>query len=649
MSRGLLSSAGLVLALVLVLALNVLAGNGLRTAQVDLTQDKLFTLSDGSRRILGSLAEPITLRFYFSETLANGAPQIKRYGLRVREMIEEYAAVADGMIRLEIIDPEPFTDEEDDAVRNGLQALPVSSTDNLYFGLIGTNTVDDRQVIKYFAQQKEPFLEYELTRFVYNLTDPKRPVVGLITTQQMNADVSPMMTMGGQGPQPWAIVPQIRETLELKQIYPTDEAIPEDVDVLLIVHPGKLSDKLLYAIDQFVLAGGRAIVAVDPFSEVALAFRRQPQGRGQGVEDTSELERLLNAWGVTVDNTKFVGDWRHAQQVNVGIPGKVKIKRYLAWLALGPDGHNPDDVAMSDLGPINVASPGHIAKREGATTTLTPLLTSSAESMLFDVALIRLGPNPQNLLDNFKPDERRYVIGARLSGPVASAFPDGAPKPAEAEPKAEGESKPETAKKAPAAKPHLAKSTADINIIVFADSDFVFDQFWVRQQDFFGQKLFVATASNADMLVNALDNLAGSADLIGLRSRGKSERRFEVMSELRRRAEKKYLEREKALAENLKATQKRLNDLQGKASAGGGALLSGQQQQEIEKARGEIQKTRRALRDVQHELNKDIDLLETELKFANIGLVPILIGFLALVLALVRGQRRKALVRKRQS
>jgi ABC-type uncharacterized transport system involved in gliding motility auxiliary subunit len=652
--------AGIVLAGILVLALNVLAGNTLRTARLDLTQDSLFTFSDGSLRILQSLEEPITLRFYFSETLANGVPQIKRYGQRVKEMVEEYAAVAEGKIRLEVIDPVPFTDAEDDAVRNGLQALPVSASDNLYFGLVGTNTVDDREVVKYFAQEKEQFLEYELTRLVYNLSNPKRPVVGLLTSHLMNADVPPMLTVAGQGPQQWAIVPQIRETLELKTVYPRDEKIPDDIDILLIVHPGKLTDRMLYAIDQFVLGGGRAIVAVDPFSEVALAFRRQPQGAG--IQDSSELEKLLNAWGATVAADKFAGDWRLARNVNVGIPGKVKIMRYLAWMAMGPDNYNLEDVAMSGLGPINMASPGHIAKRDGATTTLTPLLTTSAESMLFDVALIRLGPNPQNLLDNFKPNEQRFVVAARLSGPTASAFPDGVPKPVEE--KKEAESKTEAEKAdgeksgddkagkdaaAPEAKPHLAKSAKDINVIVLADSDFLFDQFWVRQQNFFGEQVFVATAANADLVINALDHLAGSADLVGLRSRGKSERRFQVMSELRLEAEKKYLEREKQLADKLKETKKRLNDLQGKASAGGGALLSSQQEAEIDKARAEIRKTRRALRDVQHDLNKDIDRLETRIKFANIGLVPVLIGLLALVLAVVRQRRRQALARRPQA
>ena len=646
MQRGLITSGSLILAVILVLALNVLANNSVRSARLDLTEDKLFTLSRGSINVVQGLQEPITLRLYFSETLANQLPQLKRYGARVRETIEEFASIADGKIRLEVIDPEPFSDAEDDAVRNGLQALPVSGTDNLYFGLVGTNTVDDRQVIKYFQQAKEAFLEYDLTRMIYNLSDPKRPMVGIITAHQMNVDISPMLTLGGRGPQQWAIVPQIRETFDLKQIEASDEKIPDDVDILFIAHPGTLSEKLLYAIDQFVLKGGRAIVVVDPFSEVALAFRQQPQPGGLQVPDHSELPKLLQAWGVVVEEKKFVGDWRHAQKVNVGRPGKVKVMAYLAWQSLDAGNYNLEDVVMSGLGPIRIASAGAIKKLDSGTTELTPLLTGSAESMLFDVELIRLGPNPQNLLDNYKPDTEAYVLAARVSGPVKSAFPDGPPKDEKAAAGQQATAAAETTKdatdEAAETPPHLAESQSDINVIVIADSDFLFDQFWVREQNFYGQKLFVATAANADMIINALDNLAGSDDLIGLRSRGKSERRFEVMSDLRRAAEKDFLARERELAETLKKTQERLNDLQGKTSAGGGALLSTQQQEEIEKARDEILITRKALRDVQHDLNKDIERLETELKFANIGLVPVLIGLIALILVLLRYRRRRA-------
>ena len=260
MNRSVTAVIGVILAVVLFVAVNVFANNALRNARLDLTGDGLYTLSDGSRAILGSIEEPIHLRLYFSEKLANDVPQFKAYGTRVRELLEEYANLSGGKLRLEVIDPEPFTDTEDEAVRAGMQAVPLPNGDSLYFGLVGRNTTDDEQSIPFFSQDKEQFLEYDLTRLIYNLTDPDRPVVGLITGHQMNADVTRLMRLSGQGRQPWAIVDVMREIFELKLIDLAEGPVPDDVDVLLLVHPTGLDDLALYRIDQFVLGGGNAVV-----------------------------------------------------------------------------------------------------------------------------------------------------------------------------------------------------------------------------------------------------------------------------------------------------------------------------------------------------------------------------------------------------
>lgn len=635
MSKGALSILGVVLAAVLALAVNMLAFNGLRSARLDLTQDRLYTLSDGSRRVLQSIEEPITLRFYFSEKLATQTPQINAYGQRVREMLEEFENIAGGKLRLETIDPEPFTEAEDDATRAGLQPVPIDSTQNLWFGLVGVNAVKDRETVPYFSQEKEQFLEYDLTRLVYNLSDPTKPVVGLVTQHQMNADVSPLMQFSGRAPQPWAIVGYLRENFELKSIDPSVGEIPDEVKVLLVVHPAALPPSMLYAIDQFVLRGGKAVVYVDPLSEVAVAFRQQAM-----TPDASNPKQLLAAWGLALEEGKVVGDWQAAQQVNVGMAGAPKVMRYLPWLELRGERVSREDVVTGDLGSIAVASAGSLVKLDGAATEVVPLLTSSAESALFDADELRGGPDPQRLIQQFKPADRTFVIAARVSGPAKSAFPDGppkeekkgdegvAPKPASAEPEAP-------------AKPHLAESQQPINVIVVADTDLLYDQFWVRTQELFGQRVLVPTAANADMALNALDNLSGSADLIGLRSRGKSTRPFEVVDALRRGAEQQFLEQERMLNEKLAETQKKIQELQGKAQAGGGALLTPEQQAEIESAREEVLKTRQELRAVQRELNKDIEKLEARVKFANIGLIPLAVAILALALALVRRQRRR--------
>ncbi len=626
MGKGLMGIFALLLAAVLTIALNVIAANGFRSARVDLTADKLYALNAGSLNVLETLEEPVTLRFYFSEGAANQVPQIKRYGQRVREMLEQYALIAEGRINLEIVDPVPFTEAEDDAVRNGLGTVPITADENLYFGLVATNTVDDREVISFFQQEKEAFLEYDLTRLIYNLSDPKKPKVGLITAHQMNQDVSPLLTFGGQGPQQWAIVPQLRALFDLVTVDLEKAVIGDDIDLLLIVHPPKLSERVLYAVDQFVLHGGRVVVMVDPFSEVGTAFRNQQrQAGGPPVPDSSDLQPLLAAWGVDFTGGRFVGDWDYAQRVNMGsgAGGAAKPVRYLSWLALQPNTYDTDDIVMGGLGPVVVASAGHLSKREGAASEFRPLIRTGAESMLFESNFLRAGPNPRNLIEAFKATDESYVVAARVSGPVATAFPDGAP---------EG---------ATAAKPHLTEASRPANLVIIADSDMVFDQFWVREQSLGGKRLFVQTSANADLMINALDHLAGSEDLISLRSRGKSERRFEVLAALRREAERAFLDQEKALADKLTKTRERLVELQAKARPGAGNLISKEQQAEIDKAEQVIQQTRRELRDVQHDLNKDIDSLETRLKFANIGGVPVLIGLLALVLAGMRASRRR--------
>jgi ABC-type uncharacterized transport system involved in gliding motility auxiliary subunit len=635
MGKGALSLLGLALAAVLALAVNVIAFNGLRSARLDLTEDRLYTLSEGSRRVLEQIEEPVTLRFYFSQKLATQAPQINAYGQRVREMLEEFENVAGGRLRLEVIDPEPFTEAEDDAQRAGLQPLPLDSTQNIWFGLVGVNAVKDRETIPFFSQEKEQFLEYDLTRLVYNLSDPQKPVVGLITQHQMHADVSPLMQFSGRAPQPWAIVGFLRENFELKSVDPAAGAIPEDVKLLLVVHPASLPAKTLYAIDQFVLRGGKAIVYVDPMSEVAVAFRQQSM-----TPSASNPKALLAAWGVAMEEAKVVADWQTAQQVNVGMQGQPKIVRYLPWLELRGPLVNRDDVVTGELGAVTVASAGSIVKLEGATTEVTPLLTSSPQAALLDADELLGGPNPERLIEQFKPADRSFVLAARISGPARSAFPEGPPKE---EKKGDEGAAPAPASAAPQAegKPHLAESQGPINVIVIADTDMLYDQFWLRTQDLFGQRLMVPTAANGDLALNALDNLSGSADLIGLRSRGKSTRPFEVVDSLRRAAEQQFLEQERQLNEKLAETQKRIQELQGRAEGAGGALLTPEQQEEIERAREEVLKTRQELRAVQRELNKDIELLEARVKFANIGLVPILVALVALTLALVRMQRRR--------
>jgi len=630
MNRSTTAVFSLILAAVLFFCVNIFSSNIFHSARLDLTQEGLYTLSTGSVRILSEIPEPIRLRFYYSEKVAVQLPNMKSYGLRVRELLEEYVIRSDGKVKLEVIDPEPFTEAEDDAVRFGLQGAPVGTGENMYFGLVATNTVDDRQIIPFFNQENEAFLEYDMTRMIYNLSDPKKPTVGLITGLKMNADASPMLRFGG-GPQPWAIVAAIRELFDLRTVDVSQGVIPKDLDILLIAHPLGLNDQSLYAIDQFVMRGGRALIFVDPYSEVTARSRRRGQSPGENFT-SSDVNKLLKPWGVTVAKDHVIADYQAAQQVNTGQGTSQRIIRYLVWLQMAAENLNPSDVVTSNLGPMIFANAGTIRSLKNSTTKLTPLITTSKQAMRMDANIIRFGPAPDRLLELFKADGKSHMIAARLSGSVKSAFPDGPPK-------SKGGKQDKTAQLDNGE--HLTQSSKDISLIVVADSDLLHDQFWLRKQNLFGQSSIVPISANADFLINALDNLSGSTDLINLRSRGKSDRPFTIIQAMRLDAERKFLAEERKLKKTLAKGKERIAELETRAKTTVGSLLTPEQQLEIKNMRGELFKTRKQLRDVQHNLNRDIERLESNIKFINVGLMPLVVAVIATVLATIGIRRRR--------
>lgn len=632
-SKALLTGTGLIAAFALFFGFNILVNNGLRDARIDLTEARLYTLSDGTRNVLKGIPEPITLRFFFSDKLAGNAPQLKQYGNRVRELLERYAALAGGRIRLEVIDPEPFTEAEDRAVQAGLQGAQLPGG-QLYFGLVGTNALDQQQSIPFFQSDKEQFLEYDLTKLVYSLSNPTKPTVGILGALPLEYGPGGMMAaMRGQA-QPYLILEQIKQFFQVKML---DPAKPEEIDdklaTLILAHPKDLSPQAQYAIDQYVLKGGRLIVFADPYSETMAAMPNPMTGRPMpGGDQSSLLPELFKAWGIEVEAGKFVADLALAQRVQTGRSGPAAVVDYVPWLAIPGERLNRDDVVTSELTQINAASMGSIRKLDGATTTLTPLITSSNQAMLMDTKDLDGDPNPQALAEKFKPTGETYTLAARISGTVKSAFPNGAP---------QAEKKDGDAAAAPkAAAPHVVESAKPINVLLVADADLLDDRFWVRSQQMMGQNMYVPIAANADLLVNAIDNMSGSGDLIGLRSRGRSQRPFEVIDNMRRQAEQQFLARQKALEQKLETTQKQLADLQSKAQDQSNALLSAEQEAAMTTFRDDLLSTRRELRGVQRELNRDIESLQVLVKFINIGLMPLLAALVAVGLAIVWRQRR---------
>lgn len=612
MNKLLTNTTGLILAGLLFIAAIVLVNSTVTGLRLDLTEEKLFTLSEGTVNIVRNLEEPVQLRFYFSQKELTGFPNMLNYGIRVRDLLEEYASKSNGNLELLIINPEPFSEEEDEAVAYGLQSIPVNAAgDRAYVGLVGVNSTDDEEIIPIFQAEKEASLEYDISKLIFGLANPKKPVIGIMSTL-------PMASTDPQQPN-WVIVERLQEFFELEEVGIKTEDISKDIDVLMIVHPKSLSDKTLYAIDQYLLHGGKAMVFVDPLSEGDPA---QSAGEQMVMPDIdSDLIPLFDTWGIEVLQEKIIGDSNAAMRVQARGAKGIEEVAYLPWLALGAENLNDNDFTTADLNVINVGTASVIQAKESSSVTISPLIQTTLQSMILERDLILFQRDPKVMMDNFVSSEKKHTIAARISGSVATSFPDGKPdeKSTDDNFKAEGE----------------------INLILVADSDLLRDMFWVRTQNFFGMDIPQAIADNANFVINSLDNLSGNTDLISLRSRGVSTRPFDKVESIRREAEAKFRQREQELMAELKATEEKIQALQNQQGADGSAMiLTDEQKAEIENFRQTRLKVRKELRSVQLKLKRNIERLGNQLKFINIGLIPLIIIILTLSMGLAKSNRR---------
>jgi gliding motility-associatede transport system auxiliary component len=612
--RNALAVGGIVLAVIFFFALNLAAGGFLRSAQVDLTADRLFTISDGTKQVLASIDEPITLRYYRSEQLRDLGPTLASHAQRVEQMLDEYVRLSGGRIVVERYDPKPYSPEEDLAVADRIQGLQTGDGTQIYFGLAGSNSTDDTEAIGYFAPERAGFLEYDLTRLIYDLANPDKPQVAVIGDLPLFGDQS-------NGFRPWAVLQSLRQFFKIRLLNGEVSKIDDEIGVLLLAQPDTLDEKTLYAIDQFVMRGGRILAVVDPYAEI---MQRAPGGAGgTGAIDT--LAPLLTAWGVEIPKDKIVGDRVAATRVQARHNGRDVITDYVAWLGLGPDQLRHDDVVTGDLRALHLQTSGLIQPRDGATTKIAPLVTTSDQAMEIPKDELTVMPDPVTILANFKPSGETYTLAARVTGPVKSAFPDGPPASIED-------------KDLRAA--FKAEAEAPLNLILIADADMLADDAWIQNGSLLGQNFLVPTASNGDLIVNAVDNLSGSEGLISLRGRGLQARPFKVLENMRREAEDRYRATEQTLLTKIDETKAKIKKLQTEEQEGG-RLLTGEQQATIEDFRNEMLALRQKLRDVQFALRKDTESLQTRITALNIWVVPIVVGLLAVVMALIRRWRAR--------
>lgn len=614
------SRGGAALALVgaLFIALVMLSDAVFKGLRLDLTEHRLYTISAGTRSILEQLDEPVNLYFFFSQRATEGVPYLRSYGQRVRELLEEFSNRAGPKLRLQIIDPVPFSEAEDQAVSFGLEAVSLGGLgDPVYIGLAGTSAVGGVEVIPFFQPERETLLEYDLARLVWALASPARPVIGLVTPLQMTRGFDPQL--GGMR-DAWVALSQLEQLFELQNLGPRPEQIDAAIDLLLVIHPKELDQATLYAIDQFVMRGGTLVAFVDPHAE---SEAQDPLMGHAGLafdNRSSDLNQLFEPWGFRADTDSVVLDFGNALMVNIGGGPPV---RHLGMLGIGPRGLAADDVVTAPLDRINMATAGHVRLLDGAALEFTPLLQSSEESMLIAASRTAMLPDPAVLMDEFVAGGERYTLAARIGGVLPSAFPDGPPEGA-------GETG-----------DHLARSVAAVSLLVVADTDLLSDRLWVQVRSLFGQRMAQAFADNGAFLTNALDHLSGSRDLISVRSRGSFSRPFERVEDLRREAELRLRSQEQRLQAELEETERKLLDLDAARQDGDLFLFSPAQEAELGRFQDEQLRIRRALRDVRRELDASIERLGAQLKIINIAVVPALVALVALVAAALRNRRRR--------
>lgn len=577
---------------------NLLNNSLFSNTRADFTEGKLFTLSDGTRNLLSSLEEPVNLYFYFSDEETREMPQLRSYSSRVQSLLEEYELIANGMVNLKIINPEAFSEAQDQADAFGLTGIRANSFgDSIYFGLAGTNLLDDKEIIPFFQSEKESYLEYEISQMIHKLANPEPKRIAIFTGMPMAGEMNFRME---QPVPPWQTYQMLNKLYDTEILSPDFSDFDPTVDLLLLVQPPLVRSDTEKKIDQFVMNGGKVLVFVDPLiqgSQLGIAEFRNPG-----------MQSLLYHWGLMFSDRQFVAEANLAMAVASPRGGSI---RHFAVLSVPGDQINDEDISTSNLENLNLAMAGNFSPVDGSTTTFSPLVQSTELSSLMPTSIFQMIQSPQEIAGQFTPTPDIYNIGVRVSGPLKSLYAD-----------SEDED--------------IIKETDNVNIVAFSDVDMLLDWIWVRPQQVSGQQIFQPWADNGSLLINTVDNLVGSSDLITLRSRGQYDRPFEVVADLRASAEERFRANEQALLVELQETESRVKRMQTQDTGAGDLGLNQEQQKalmEFQKRRIEI---RKELRDVRHQLDKDIETLGSQVKLLNIAIMPLLLTLSVYLILLFR-------------
>ena len=664
--------AGVTVALCAFAVASTYAVRGLR---LDLTEDRLYSLSPAVAPLVQRLDEPVKLDFYYSAEAAQGMPQIQSYANRVREFLQEVAQASKGRITLRVIDPAPFSEAQDEARAAGIAPLRLDgSGKELMLGLVAKNSVDQSEAMPFLDPNKEPFLEYDVMRLVQSIGKLKKPTIGLLSSLPLaGGGVNPADPR--QPAEPWQIYLQLKQLYQVKDIATTDSALPEGLDALVIVHPRELSTDLLRSIDSYALKGGRILAFLDPHCEAQPSEDRFSGGSG---DKSSDLGPLTRAWGIEWTRSKVVADSTYAQRVRVRSQGPVQVMDYLIWLALREDALAKDDPSTGRLSQVNSQTMGAIDIRESNKAAVKPLIESSAESMRLDGVRIQFFPDPEGLMRDFKPEGKRNVLAVRVQGPIEAAYdesgnptiappesskpvmlaPDGseipaapgkgpfqdpapaptndAPAPAQPSPApVQAPTAPASASNSPS--PAKATRTGTGNIVIVADADLLSDQNWIEQQRMgnlvLGSRVM---ADNGAFVLNVLEMFTGDEALLNLRARGKYQRPYDRVEEIRKAAEKQYLDRERELQNQIRQSEARLTELQAQKTPENQLILSPEQEAEVVKLEEQTLAARKELRSVQFNLRREYEGLGTRLMLVNVVAWPLVVAGLAAIMLVRR-------------
>lgn len=642
MGKKLISASGLIIIAVIVLAVNLIAFAMFGSVKLDLTEEKLYTLSEGTEEVLGELDEDISAELYYSKTAMQNAGQLRAYADRVIEVLREYEAASDGQFTLEIRDPRPDTETEEWAQRYGIRNIPIATGEQLYLGLVLKNETGGEEVIPFFQPEREQNLEYDITRAIYRVSHPERKTVGVLASLPVmgsSAPQNPLMRNPNQQQRPWFFVRELRQTMNVEEIESGAESIPDSVDLLIVVHPKDLSEKTQYAIDQYIVKGGNAMIFVDPMCDADRQsnpmLAQNPQMMMQA-SFASDLPNLFEAWGIQMEAGASAGAGMPGQgaqpkvvsdpRLGLEVPTRQGNQKVPVYLSLMDQNLNRQEIVTSDLENVWMIMAGALditEEKEGLEKSVLMETTEQAGSM--ESMVLKFGLDPQQLQRDHEASGKKIALALKISGAFPTAFPEGYQE--------------ESAEEVTLPEGHVAKGEVPATVIVVSDVDMISDQASVQVQNFLGYEMPRYMNDNLPFLNNAAENLMGSSALIALRSRGRSQRPLTKVQEIQQQAQEKYREQEEELTRKLEEANQRLSQLQ--RGTDESQVLNQAYMQELRQLREERLETSRALRNVRRQLREDVEALAFRVKFINIALMPFIVVLVGVAVALVRVARRK--------